>query len=449
MTDVRGLCLDCLMEILERDRYSHVVLKETLAAHGELPKRDRAFLTCLTEGTVERLYELDHIIDSFSKVKTKKQKPLIRELLRMSVYQLKYMDSVPERAAVSEAVRLAGKRGFGSLKGFVNGVLRTAARELGTISYPRREDGFSQWARVAYSMPAWITEELVSEYGEARTARLLEQSLLKRPFTVRCNESRASVEEIRKSLSEQGIVAAQVPDLPGVLSLKGFECPEEIRAFEDGLLQVQDASSVLAGLAAHIKPGDFVLDICAAPGGKSLHAADLTGVGGHVEARDLTKAKTALIRENIERSRFTNISVREWDARIPDETMFGRADVVLADLPCSGLGIIGRKSDIKYKLTKEKQEELAALQREILNVSWRYVKPGGRLVFSTCTLFPSENRENARWFEERYPFVMVDLKKELPKRFFAEEDGTDGWLQLLPGEKGTDGFFIAAFRRND
>ena len=212
-------------------------------------------------------------------------------------------------------------------------------------------------------------------------------------------------------------------------------------------MQVQDVSSVLAGLAADIKPGDFVLDLCAAPGGKSLHAADLVGENGHVEARDLTEAKTALIEDNVRRSRFGNISVRVWDARMPDPEMFGRADVVLADLPCSGLGIIGRKSDIKYNVTRQAAAELAALQREILGVSWQYVKPGGRLVFSTCTVLPSENRENADWFAEHYPFTEADLGKELPGRFFAGEEKT-GRLQLLPGEKGTDGFFIAAFQRD-
>ncbi len=447
MTDAREAGLTCLLEILEKGRHSHVVLKEALERHGELPKRERAFLTCLVEGTVERLYELDHIIDSFSKVKTAEQKPLIRNLLRMSVYQIKYMDSVPERAAVSEAVRLAGKRGFGSLKGFVNGVLRTAARELDSVVYPKREDGFSEWARVRYSMPAWITEELLSTYGEERTERMLAQGLSRRPLTVRCNRSRASEEEILESLAAQGIGVAQVPDVPGGFTLTGFDRPEEIRAFREGLLQVQDVSSVLAGLAADIKPGDLVVDLCAAPGGKSLHAADLAGEGGHVEARDLTEAKTALIEDNVRRSRFGNISVRVWDARVPDSEMFGRADVVLADLPCSGLGIIGRKSDIKYNLTRRAAAELAALQREILDASWQYVKPGGRLVFSTCTVLPSENRENADWFAEHYPFTEVDLGKELPGRFFTEGEET-GRLQLLPGEKGTDGFFIAAFTRD-
>ena len=264
---------------------------------------------------------------------------------------------------------------------------------------------------------------------------------------MRCNRSRASEEEILESLAAQGIGVARVPDVPGVLTLTGFDRPGEIRAFKEGLLQVQDVSSVLAGLAADIKPGDFVLDLCAAPGGKSLHAADLVGENGHVEARDLTEAKTALIEDNVRRSRFGNISVRVWDARMPDPEMFGRADVVLADLPCSGLGIIGRKSDIKYNMTRQAAAELAALQREILGVSWQYVKPGGRLVFSTCTVLPSENRENADWFAEHYPFTEADLGKELPGRFFAGEEKT-GRLQLLPGEKGTDGFFIAAFQRD-
>ncbi|MCI8505237.1 MAG: 16S rRNA (cytosine(967)-C(5))-methyltransferase RsmB [Lachnospiraceae bacterium] len=438
------------MEILDKGRHSHVVLKQALEGKRELSKKERAFLTCLTEGTIERLYELDYIIDWFSKVKTEKMKPLIRELFRMSVYQIKYMASVPDRAVVSEALRLVAKRGFGSLKGFVNGVLRTIIRELDRVSYPQRENGFSQWARVAYSMPVWITEELLLEYGKKRTLAVLLGGLCERPFTVRCNLSRASVEEIIKSLTEQGIGVRQVPEVPEVLILEGFDRPEEIRAFREGLLQVQDVSSVLAGFAAGIKPGDFVLDICAAPGGKSLHAADLLRGSGHVEARDVTKEKTALIEENVKRSGFANLSVRVWDGRVSDEAMFGQADVVLADLPCSGLGIIGRKSDIKYKMTRKKQEELAALQREILTASWQYVKPGGRLVFSTCTVFPSENRENARWFEEHYPFTAVDLKRELPLRFFeGDGNGERGWLQLLPGEKGTDGFFIAAFRRNE
>ncbi|MCI8549890.1 MAG: 16S rRNA (cytosine(967)-C(5))-methyltransferase RsmB [Lachnospiraceae bacterium] len=441
------------MDILEKGKYSHVVLKKALDAHGELSKRDRAFLTCLTEGCVERLYELDYVIDCFSKLKTAKMKPLIRELLRMSVYQIKYMDSVPDRAAVSEALRLAGKRGFGSLKGFVNGVLRNVAREYGSVSYPKREEGFSRWAKVVYSMPVWITEELLKEYGEERTERILATSLSARPLSVRCNLSRASIEEIVKSLEGQGIGVKSVKDIPSVLILEGYDRLSETEAFREGFLQVQDISSVLAGLSAGIKRGDFVLDVCGAPGGKSLHAADLLMGTGHVEARDLTQEKTALMKENIRRSGLSNISVKVWDALVLDVSMIQKADVVLADLPCSGMGIIGRKSDIKYKMTKEQQRELSALQRKILSVVWQYVKPGGRLVFSTCTVFPSENRENARWFTEQFPFTPVNLKEILPKRFWGEGEQTEEtageWLQLLPGERETDGFFIAVFRRNE
>ena len=446
MTDVRETALVCLMRILEKGEYSHVVLKAVLEAHEELEKRDRAFLTRLVEGTIEHLYELDYIIDTFSKTKTAKQKPVIREILRMGVYQIRYMNSVPDRAAVNESVRLTVKRGYGFFKGFVNGVLRAVSGNPDGISWPKREDGFAQWARVKYSMPVWITEKLLSEYGEERTEGLLVCGLSERPLTVRCNESRASLEETEESLRSQNIGFQRVEDVPGALLLENYDNPAGIRAFEEGHLQVQDVSSMLVGLAAQIKPGDCVLDVCAAPGGKSLHAADLLAGTGHVEARDLTPEKVALIRENIRRSRLTNISAKVWDALNEDPEKIKSADVVLADLPCSGMGIIGRKSDIKYRLTEASEEELCALQRKILQVVWKYVKPGGRLVFSTCTVFPGENRDNARWFLEHYPFEQVDLKKVLPKRFFAEgEEYYD--LQLLPGEKGTDGFFIAAFTR--
>ncbi len=445
MTDVRAAALDCLIRILEKGELSHLVLKETLEACKDWEKRDRAFLTRLTEGTIERLYELDYIIDRFSRVKTEKQKPVIREILRMAVYQLKYMDSVPERAAVNEAVRLCGKRGFGSLKGFVNGVLRTIARELPGISYPKREEGFAEWARVAFSMPAWITETLMAEYGEARTEAIFRAMVPERPLTVRFYTSRASEKEILESLSAQEITAVPAAEVPGTYVLEHYDSLDKIRAFTQGLFQVQDVSSVLSGLAASPKPGDFVLDVCAAPGGKSLLAADLLAGTGHVEARDLKPDKVALIEENIRRSGLSNISARVFDAMAPDRDMIGKADVVIADLPCSGLGIIGRKSDIKYKLTEEGQKELVRIQRAILSVVWQYVKPGGRLVFSTCTLLPSENRENADWFAAEYPFFPEPLSGRIPERFLG--DGPAHELQLLPGEKGTDGFFISSFRR--
>lgn len=446
MTNVRALSLDCLLRITEQGEYSHIVLKDALEKNASLEKRDRAFLTRLTEGTLERLYELDYIIDQFSKVKTNKMKPVIRGILRMGVYQMKYMDSVPDSAVCNEAVKLAGKRGFGSLKGFVNGVLRAVSRGLSTVKLPDRETDFLSYASVAYSMPVWIIKKLLEAYGKERTEKILQGGISERPLTVRMNLSRESEEKIRESLEKQGIHGEKIEGIPGAYILDGVDRLSDIKAFSEGLLQVQDVSSMLAGLAAAPKKGDFVLDVCAAPGGKSLHAADLLGGTGHVEARDLTAEKVGLIEENIRRSGLTNLSAREWDALLPDKEKIEKADVVIADLPCSGLGIIGRKSDIKYKMTGEAQKQLADLQKKILSVVWQYVKPGGRLVFSTCTLFPSENTENAKWFAENYPFIPESLDEVLPEKFHTDTTGK-GELQLLPGEKGTDGFFIARFIR--
>ena len=446
MTDVRGASLDCLVRIMDEGQYSHVVLKEALEKLQFRDRRDRAFFTRLTEGVVERALELDYMIDQFSRVRTEKMKPVIREILRMAVYQIKYMDSVPDSAAINEAVKLAAKRKFGNLRGFVNGVLRALLRGMDGIRLPDPETDFPAYAGAVYSMPSWITETLCAAYGRERTERILEGGVNERPFSVRINLSRAPEEEILSSLAGQGIAWEKTEGIPGAYILKGYDSPAGIEAFAGGFLQVQDVSSMLAGLAAAPEKGSLVLDVCAAPGGKSLHAADLMAGTGHVEARDLTEAKVRLIKENTERCGFRNVSARVWDALRPDPEMFGKADVVIADLPCSGLGIIGRKSDIKYKLTEEGASELAVLQRRILDVVWQYVKPGGRLVYSTCTILPGENAGNADWFEAHYPFRPESLDPVLPERFRTEET-KKGRLQLFPGEKGTDGFFIARFVR--
>ena len=325
-------------------------------------------------------------------------KPVIRNILRMSVYQILYMDRIPDSAACNEAVKLAGKRHFQGLKGFVNGILRRISRENEGITESLPD------LSVRLSVPKWLTAMWRGELGEERTETVLKAFLRERPVMVRCNESLAERETILASLESQGVQADPSPYFPSVLELSGYDHLEMLEAFQMGWLQVQDLSSVFAGLAASPQKGDFVLDVCAAPGGKSLHVADLLRGNGMVEARDLTEKKAELIEENIQRCGFSNIRARVWDALVPDETVFGKADIVLADLPCSGLGIIGKKPDIKLRMTKESADDLARLQRQILSVVWQYVKPGGILVYSTCTIHQAENQENAAWFLKNFPF---------------------------------------------
>lgn len=438
---LREIILDILMEVLEKNQYSHLVLSQALSKYQYLEKADRSFIKRIVDGTAEYRLQIDYVLNLYSKTKVNKMKPVIRTILRMAVYQILYLDRVPDSAACNEAVKLAEKRGFYGLKGFVNGVLRNISRNKASIRFP--DDS------VRYSMPQWILDLWKKSMDEDTLHQVLTAFLEKRTLMARCNLNRASKEEILSSLREQGVEAVPVAEETSVLALSGVDYLESLDAFRNGWIQIQDVSSSLAGDAAGIKEGDFVLDVCGAPGGKSLHAADLLKGTGLVTVRDISDYKVSLIEENIARSGFTNIRAEVWDALEFDPQSEAKADVLIADLPCSGLGIIGRKPDIKYNASLEKLAEVAALQREILSVIWRYVKPGGTIVFSTCTINRSENEENRKWFLENFPFEPVDMTGRLGTAFErgAEETVKEGYLQLLPGVHPCDGFFISVMKR--
>lgn len=429
MTDqqvnVRALALELLLEITGRKEYSHVALRGALEKYQYLSKQDRAFLTRVTEGTVERMLELDYIIDQFSKVPVKKMKPVIRNILRMSVYQIKYMDRIPDSAVCNEAVKLAQKKGFTNLKGFVNGVLRGIIRGIDAVVYPNPS--------VQYSMPEWIVEQWTEEYGAETAHKMMENQYTERPVTIRINLEKISKEKLKERLESEGVRVQEVEGVDCALAISDYDYLRAIPSFREGLFQVQDVSSMLAVLMAEPKCGDYCIDVCAAPGGKSLHLSDLMKGTGMVEARDLTDYKVGLIEENMERTGVKNMKAVRMDATVLDEASIEKADVVLADLPCSGLGVLNKKSDLKYRMSREQQRELVALQRKILDTVWRYVKPGGTLIYSTCTVHKEENEGNAAWFTGHYPFILKEQRQMLP--------GVDPW----------DGFYIAKLerKRND
>ena len=423
--NTRALALDFLLETVEKGGYSHVVMRGMLEKYQYLDKKERAFLTRLCEGTLERMLELDAIINRCSKVPVKKMKPVIRNLLRLSVYQLKYMDQIPDSAVCNEAVKMAQKKGFYSLKGFVNGVLRNIARELPDMKF---ED-----LSIQYSTPKWIVDQWISEYGEEKAIQMLADQYRDKPTTIRVNLSKISRDELAARLEEEGAQVQTVEEADCALAISGYDYLRVLPSFREGLFQVQDVSSMKAALMADPREGDYCIDVCAAPGGKSLHLADLMHGTGMVEARDLTEYKVGLIEENIERTAAQNIRAVQMDATVLDEASVEKADVVLADIPCSGLGVLSKKTDLKYRMTQEQQAELVELQRKILSTVWQYVKPGGTLVYSTCTVHNEENEKNVEWFLENCPFI---LKEQ---------------IQMLPGVDTWDGFFIAKLerKRND
>ena len=429
--NTRDLVVDILLAVTRDGEFSHIAIRNVLDKYRYLPKQDRAFITRVSQGTLERMTEIDYIINQFSKTKVNKMKPVIRSIIRSGVYQLKYMDAVPDSAACNEAVKLAGKRGFSGLKGFVNGVLRNISRNLDRVEYPDEQKNPAEALSVRYSMPQWLVERFLKQYGQERCIHILDAFLREKSTSIRVNTESISVEELQASLESQGIWVKKNSMLPYALFITGYEALDEIPEFEEGLFYVQDTASMMVAETASPKPGDFVLDVCAAPGGKSVHMAQLLAGTGMVEARDLTEYKAEMIRENAERCRISNLRVKVWDALIFDESMEQQADVVIADLPCSGLGVIGTKTDIKYKISEEKIHSLCELQSRILDVVHRYVKPQGILMYSTCTMTPEENDIQVSQFLLRHPEYTL-----LSQR------------QLLPDE-GCDGFFIAKLQKSE
>lgn len=436
----RELVLGILLEVTRDGEYSHIALRNVLNKYQYLDKQERAFITRVTEGTLEHMIEIDYIINQFSKVKVNKMKPVIRNILRSAVYQLKYMDSVPNSAACNEAVKLAAKKGFTSLKGFVNGVLRNIERNLADITYP---DDLS----IQYSMPEWILNQWLENFDKNTVETMLQDFQKEKPTTIRCNLNQMTKEQLIESLEQEGVQVTQHPYLPYALQISGYDYLGDLRSFQSGAFYVQDISSMLVAHIANPKPEDVVIDVCAAPGGKSLHMSELLDGTGHVEARDLTDYKVNLIRENIMRSGLRNVNAVKWDATVLDEQSTEKADIVIADLPCSGLGVLGKKTDLKYKMTEDTQKDLVALQRTILSTVKEYVKPEGVLVYSTCTIHARENMDNVHWFlEENKEFELVSIKERLCEEL-KNDVQEEGCLQLLPGIHESDGFFIAKFKK--
>jgi len=442
----REIVLDMLLKVLEEDEFSHVVLRSTLKRYQDRPKHERAFISRLFAGTVKHYITLDYIIEQFSTVPVKKMKPLIRNLLRLSVYQLMYMDKIPVSAVCNEAVKLAKKRGYAGLSGFVNANLRNIARRKDDMQFPDKEKDFNKYLSIRYSVPQWIADMLLEQYEPEQVETILDASLREKDITIRCNRIKTTPDELRELLCGEGINIKEHPYLKEAFIINDLDYLEGLNAFQNGLFTIQDVSSMLVSEVAGADRDDFVVDVCAAPGGKALHIAEKAGL---VSARDLTEHKVGLIIENIRRMGINNVETRVWDARIVDPDIVGKADIVIADLPCSGLGVLGKKYDIKYKLTQNQQKELVLLQREILDVTCKYVKHGGVLVYSTCTINREENIDNMKWFLENHnDFSAESLNAYLPKELLSDTT-ENGYLQLLQGIHPTDGFFICKLRKRE
>jgi len=442
----RECTLKMLLAVYKDKQFSHTVKGKYLDKLED--KRERALATRMFEGCIERGIELDYIINCFSKTPVRKMKPVIAAILRMTVYQLRFMDKIPDGAACNEAVKLAKKYGFTGLSGFVNGVARSVARAE-MIPYPKKEKSLIEYLSVTYSIPTMLVEQITRQYGAETAERIFEAFLSEEnPLSIRCMSHSIDVEEFAARLRKEGIIVEPGAYSREALLLYGIDAPERLPGFSEGAFYIQDESSMQAVLAAGLTGNETVLDVCAAPGGKTVMAADILMRHGNgtVCSGDLTEGKVALIKENIQRCGLTNVTVSCKDATCFYKEEEERYDVVLADVPCSGLGIIGKKPDIKLFMTEEQQKELCVLQKKILCNAVRYVKPGGVLVFSTCTLNKEENMGGYSYLKEQCGMVPESLEPYIAKEL-CTDTVKDGYLQMLPGFCKTDGFFVARFRK--
>lgn len=426
----RELVLDMLLSINRDGEFSHIVIKNVLDKYAYLDKSERSFIKRLCQGTIENQIRIDSIINQISKTPVHKMKPVIREILRSAVYQLEFMDGVPESAACNEAVKLAKKRKFQNLSGFVNGILRNVVRQNHQFSLPDKEKDRCAYLSTFYSMPEWIVEKWVKDYGDSTTKQILADFLNANRTTIRCNLTKISREDLKNKLEEEGVTVEVIPEVKEALVISNYDSLQRLSSFQNGEFYIQDLSSMKVAEIANPQKDQYIIDMCAAPGGKSLHLAEKLEGTGMVDARDVSWKKVDQILENKKRIGLHNLEAKLQDATILDPESIDLADIVIADVPCSGLGVISKKVDIKYKMTPEKIKEIVILQRQILEVAGTYVKANGFLVYSTCTINREENQENVQWFLQKFPDFECCFEE-----------------QILPIDGKQDGFFISKLEK--
>ena len=435
MKTARQIAVEALGKVNGSKGYSNIVIDKALEQSG-LDLRDAAFATALFYGVLERMLTLDHCIAGFSKTPVEKLTPQVREILRVSLYQILYMDSVPDSAAVNEAVNLTRVFCKESAGGFVNGVLRAFLRSGKRV--PRMAGSRADQLSIQYSCPAWLVQLWLDSYGEENTEGILKTSLGRPPVYIRVNTLKTTADALSVQLEEEGAVVRRDEMEENCLRVSGTGDVTALPAFQEGLFHVQDKSSQLCVKALDARPGMRVLDICAAPGGKSFTAAQWMHGEGELLAMDLYRARAALVAEGAQRLDIGCIAAKEGDASRYNSKL-GLFDRVLCDAPCSGLGIIRRKPEIKYK-NPEELGEIPQLQYNILSNSANYVKKGGILLYSTCTLNPGENEGVVeRFLAEHRDFAPCRLPQSL---------GSSGHtVTLFPHQGDTDGFFISTMER--
>lgn len=440
MKSARQAAFEALLKIQKEGAYSNLVVDATLKENDHFDERDKAFFSNLVYGTLDRLILIDYNLSMYLNQPVRKLKPELHTILRLGTYQLLFLDKVPSRAAVNESVNLAKVNKSAFAASLVNAVLRRVADN--GLRLPEGSENDPDYLAIKYSCPEWLISMWIEAYGFDNAIALAEKALEAAPVVVKVNTLKTTVDDLIWKLAEEGVVAEKSTKFPDSLVLNNTGAVEELLAYQEGLFHAQDFASQICCKALDAKPGETVFDLCSAPGGKTFTIAQSMQNTGCVRAFDIYQSRVELIKNGAKRLGLDNVYTYLSDATIFNEN-YGMADRVLCDVPCSGLGIIRRKPEIRFKKSAE-IDNLPEIQYSILCNATKYLKDGGRLVYSTCTLNPKENDEICNRFLEEHPeFEAVKVLPEL--RRYSENDK---YLTLMPHIHSTDGFFVAAFQKN-
>ena len=436
----REIAYKVLLDIEKNKNYSNMAINKHFK-DVKISNQDRGLATEIIYGVIENKYYIDYMIDKLSKVKTNKMEIYVKTLLRMGIYQIMFLNSISDYAAVNETVNLAKKKNS-KVSGFINGILRNVIRQKEEIGKVKTKDDVD-YLSIKYSYDKWMIRNWMIHFGKEFTEELLEANNERPNIYLRTNTLKITRDELIKKLEKQNIKAEKVNVVEEAIKVEHLKDIENNNLYKEGLFIVQDVSSMLVGKVMNPKENSLVLDVCSAPGGKTTHMATLMNNTGQVVSRDIYDHKLKLIKAASKRLGLTNVDVEEFDGMKLDRESIAKFDYVLADVPCSGLGIIRRKPEIKYK-EKEEFRQLPPIQKKILENASKYVKVGGTLIYSTCTIQDSENIDVVNEFlQKNKNFELVPIKEVNVDL----ENQEKGYMKIYPNVHNMDGFFISKLIR--
>lgn len=438
--NTREISLNILLDVNENNSYSNMAISKHIPV--DMTTQDANFIRELVYGVLENKIYIDFIISKASKIKLNKIHPAIRDILRLGIYQLVIMEKVPESAAVNESVKIAKKYGHKGSIGYVNGVLRSISRDIEGFAKIDIKDKM-KYLSIKYSHPEYMVKRFYKDFGYEFTEALLIANNSKPLLNIRVNTLKSNKDELRKLLIDKGYHVKDGRYANDCLIIENPSRITELNEFKNGLFTIQDESSMLVAQILNPDPNSLVLDVCSAPGGKSTHMAQIMNNKGKIISRDIFAHKIKLLDENANRLGINMIQSQVYDALNLDNDLIEKVDYCLVDAPCSGLGLLRRKPEIKWNRELTDIKELANLQYNILDLCKSYVKPNGILMYSTCTILDEENIHIVNKFlSNNSEFKLISIEDEQGK-FDQFETTSKGYIQLYPNIHFVDGFFIA------